>query len=959
MAEVFGIDIERFLSLGLDERPVYSGDGSLFGALLRKVNPSSGLYQDGEFTLSLPLLDDDDENRPEIVKPSRRAEPTTQITPGKEYDGEYEDDVPAATFAVTDTLRGQALTRPYFQFASPEEFADAMYGPRDQRSFREHTLEQLVDHSLLALEGIGSDIYPGNLLELAEARRKSSSRAAPVFVHVSGQSVVAVANFVRRFTWLLTLRQLLDAAIDALGSSRDPAQLALAGGMRDLLYVHSASLSATRSAYAANCGSSSTLSPAEAPVTSVADLWQSTALHRSTLWHLFSLVAPPTLVSVVDGLRTEMRPSSGSSASRKIEVLRDFLSDNKQTRSRAWTRPATVGTDELDSDSDKLSAGRGSGWQLLDGIYKKVEQLRRVVWGYRREHIMFSGGGDGDFGLSLADYAPSALPPELSDAFAHLIVAACLLRRVSVPLLAHLQRCLFQLEPGSTDGWDQLFSSGATCVGSAQSDQAETEAMAQLSAMLPVPCSALWNPAGAETGARTHSLDVGSSASNELCGLLSAQAWARGRIAVLVAEGGRLTGTSNVLDSPSSSASAGASSQSQRLVELCRHLTPPTTLALPLHPRDFRAMEQCALEAERRLDGLSGEVRRVVSLWALDKLGVRSIGNDDDDVDDTNSEERNENRGRRAGAVTATSSTSLARERGALIALVADPEDSFSAAVTASLSAPTLSGTDSRAGAGTDAGADASADDAQEEERLGDSEDDGNETSVIVSSPFGLEREVDPVLLQAARAALIDKYEAMGKNLDIRSALTRWRSDRVIALAQSKGTLSRILQDEESRWRDELAVYEEFTAKQLAESGQTSIDKAITSVGGSAGGHGRVDKEDSGQGEQDGEMKKESSVGDAVAGASSSSGGDRSSVRVQQNPGGSSSLSLAADDSAAGPGAVTGGDRSSVRVQQNPGGSSSLSLAADDSAAGPGAVDRKSTHLNSSHLNESRMPSSA
>jgi hypothetical protein len=475
--------------------------GRLFGALLRRLNPASSLYEKGEFALSLPLLGENEQ--PEIVRPNKerqskvtRADPPAEAKE-KEASGKEEEDA-----IVTNERRQSNLSRPYFQFASPRQVSEALYGTSRQR-WRETSLRELVDLSLLALQGIGSSIYAGELLDCQAASAGLDNASA--VVHVVGHSIVAVANVVRCFEWFLLLRRLLNVGIEALLQSQDPSQLALAAAIRDVLFVHGASLSATRTAYAG--GLEGALK--DQPVPSLTDLLKSTALHRSTLWSLFSLVAPPQLTEAMQLLRGRAKAAALGS----------------QSSSSSPSASSSAPTEDMDEGGARAiavlflhhpeawveAAASSVGWQLLDDIYSKVEKLRRVVTRRSDRHssILSRGCNDDYFGFEAARSCEDKGEGEDeegeggdAEAQAHLAVASCLLRRVSMPLLDRLQRVMFHLDRDSGDAED-------------------------VGALLAVSPHSLWDAAHC-ADAREQSSDVAA--------LYASQLWSSGRVALLYPE---------------------------------------------------------------------------------------------------------------------------------------------------------------------------------------------------------------------------------------------------------------------------------------------------------------------------------------------------------------------------------------------------------------------------------------
>ena len=525
--DVFGIDIDRFLGPGAlcgegEDEFIFSSShtedaepGSLFGALLgRRINAASAWYQLGDFTLSLRSLPEDG-SQPEIVPEGRSGQQGGMVnecsmlpaaeSEAKHYEREGEEKDGGKLEMQEGPAQHNNLMRPYLQFATQRQFSAALYGSTYLQSCREVRETLLVDLTLLALQGIGSDVY-------------CEEGPFPV-IHVLGHSLHAITSLLRGFGWFYRIRRLLDAATESLSCSRDPAQLALAAGIRDVLYVCNASLSAARSAYADGENGSSGVVP------SLADVWKSTALHRSALSNLLAAVAPHSLMQQLDWA--------------------------KRDSSTAWNRA----TYTLLEPAAWSGVHRSSGWQLFDDVYKNVDRLRTVVW--RGQGGLFhSRGGDDD------DNEPS-------DSQASLLIASCLLRRVSIPLLALLQRLLFQIE--------------------LDPDTEMVAAAEELGITLPISAEALWASEGGNAG------DMG-----EIGGLLASQFWSNGRIALLASD---------------------RSSAAASLLQRCRHLE--MTLVMPLHRRDIDSLLIGAADVERCYALLSADVRQRVDVWACE--GVSGV----------------------------------------------------------------------------------------------------------------------------------------------------------------------------------------------------------------------------------------------------------------------------------------------------------------------------------------------
>lgn len=171
--------------------------------------------------------------------------------------------------------------------------------------------------------------------------------------------------------------------------------------------------------------------------TSPSSLWSATTLHRSILCQLFRIIAPAELCDAFQQVFSTPLHSPKQNTDEKMNqfALLDLLVSR-------YMKPYTW-----------MSGYRNNiGWAVLDSLLVHLEKARKMtsntsnlsVSSYRPE---VSRSLVSNFRMHHQTSLTTGEEEVLSDSLAKVVVILFLVKRVSIPLLAQLQRRLFCLEP--------------------------------------------------------------------------------------------------------------------------------------------------------------------------------------------------------------------------------------------------------------------------------------------------------------------------------------------------------------------------------------------------------------------------------------------------------------------------------------------------------------------------------
>lgn len=300
-------------------------------------------------------------------------------------------------------------------------------------------------------------------------------RSLPPAVTVQGYTGTAVRGFMVDVRTYFIMRTMLNAAVTGLASSGDTAGQALGSQLGVLLHLFDISLAEHSDSVTvmATCAIDNTNTQGEA--TALVSLWEHTQLHRSFLSHLVSVIRPEGAAYTVRELgQLVVNSSEGSGSSVNPCALLNPSS---------WT--------EL------------GGWALLHRLVQSyslsghcvdLPTLPRVF-----QHGLFRNAAAMQLRTSTSTLA--------SD-YAKMVLTASLVKQAAVPLLAQLSDKLYALD--------------------ADFDTSDTVTDSELSSSLRISIDSLWEEyAGRNDGGAERCVEF----------LLSALAWARGRISLMLLEG--------------------------------------------------------------------------------------------------------------------------------------------------------------------------------------------------------------------------------------------------------------------------------------------------------------------------------------------------------------------------------------------------------------------------------------
>ena len=859
----------------------------------RKISKQSSLYNSvGLFSLSIPQLVEGSnppdvssaiipaqqlaltaakEEEAEVVAPSAAATPPQpenafilQLRQRQERD----DADRRAQARLHDAAR---LQRPYFTAASSGEFSDVLHGhdfhigllrqPNSRAAVVPTGASALVSDadfvalSFQALQGVESFIYRDEDVPALLACVPSSSSFCRRDFITLGRSATTLAHYQRHLGVSFAARVLLARAEDAVSRRcQDRGQLALGAAVGDLLRVHDATLSTMHERLVRD----GKLCPAQ--------LWAATALHRASLAVLLRAVATPGLRWALDGV--------GDEAARATVVRRHLKPD-------AWAAPECT-----------------SGWGILDALLTMLDNERTLA---SLTMPTVSGANSVAVDMPPVDDASIAL----TERTARLVILSYLARKVSEPLLEQVRCRLFAVR---TDV-DTLFS------------ERDDEVMAGL----PVSAVHLWGPDALPSTSRW-SAGAGGPArppggsSFAVSRLLASLVWARGPVRLIVGdrpaehnattaaplvtfdgalraqvglvndEERRKSGRDRDMPGPAASQlspaagwtqfavtmesvlAAGAHAPDaeiyalsvQAILAACRDGN--ASLSLPLHAQDVQATEPLVAAAELRHRAMREAVLGLLDDWAA-PAAPAGLGLDDAGA---------------AGGAAPSSSTAAPRPT-----LVPADDDSTPAAAVAM----EVDDADDVADAPVPA---ASALLRQvPEEPAPESLD----TSYITR--LGATRTVPRKLMEDARVSLLRRFVDMMSVVEKKQEAMRWAQNRVKSIRSNRRKLVAMMNAERVAWARELMALEEgrrvaVAADDLVLAKAPAYDRTSVRVQQTPGGTSTLSLADGSSSAAD-VAPVSVSVTSVVAGVSGESAdrGDKPSVRVQQTPGGTSTLSLA------------------------------------------------------------------
>ncbi len=433
MAMVFGVDVQALLDLepssetssGLstftnsskdaDER----GEGTLFGSLVnRAVEKQSMLYKDATFGVSLPELQNEP---PELFDPVVNKEFDNIPIRADNFGGLCSDSgsLPHAK-SLPNEADGRYTRSPYLLEAGREEVTKAMYSLRWREiAFRE---SYMIDLTLMAMQGTESDFY---------GRRALAGYLLP------GYSSSTVHKYMLMFTSTFFMRRVLDFAVDKYSSMPYPALQAFGLGLSELLELHDATVVSLRTDYTArerHAASVGVKQSAQSPL-ALSDLWRVTQPQRNLLWLLFCTVAE-------EGLKRDLTRYIDNVGTMNEGALPGAASENITSTQLAALLPLVEPHSTLLSEKRLVGFLDGDcSWFLMEHLVERLQTCRTLLHGLHRESVLESTG-------SCYFYSASCL----SDSFVNLVVISVLLRKVSAPLLDHVQKVVFRLELGLESG---------------------------------------------------------------------------------------------------------------------------------------------------------------------------------------------------------------------------------------------------------------------------------------------------------------------------------------------------------------------------------------------------------------------------------------------------------------------------------------------------------------------------
>ena len=481
-----------------------SGSGDLFGALIhRSLNPSSELYSSMDMCLSIPPLFEPRDifvcekrerfNAGDTSNPIVRAFRSEHIPPEsyetsqkwdrlrtpekgsdhfsspkldemKSWERELENN------ALLVPIPKQQWQRQYLTMASKEEFFAALHnreyinGTKPGLLWPEGTCAILC---LRAIAGLDSAIF-------------DIKQAAPSPIFIAGYSVESIKHYLTYFYEIYAIRKILERAkisfrepqlvtTSAAGILNDPACLALGAALEDVLHICDTAITELEN-HLFDGGAGST-SP-DSISCSLVSIVQATLSPYAVLKHLFYMIVPANInhYPPAQNIRGDTNCGDGTLSSSQIHF---FLNDYP------WKQLSL-------QNNEQLTGSYPAGWGLLSQLFAKLEatrvfyssssMLRGVA---RKSHSLPLGMLQLERSITLCDgkalltslltTAPAVTTqqpgtccgvgadsgPALTSAknlsldYVRVCIASFLVRRVSMPLLDHLDRTLFLLHNDS------------------------------------------------------------------------------------------------------------------------------------------------------------------------------------------------------------------------------------------------------------------------------------------------------------------------------------------------------------------------------------------------------------------------------------------------------------------------------------------------------------------------------
>ena len=359
---------------------------------------------------------------------------------------------------------------------------------------------------------------------------------------LAGFSVTSVRHFTRRVNTFYVIRQLLNAVCSAAYACRDPAMKALGQVLVEILEDHDVTLVSMREYYLrsfrrrsqkeeqqqqqqeqAYSGSAPPAARQKEPlqaIPSLAEVWSSTSQQRQLYWHLLSVVADAPLLRAVQAI--DRHRGTGTEAAREtdtdatlpaaaaaeddsgisgsgawppydsfaVEIISRYLTADGWLQEQGQKTQTQTQTQQ---SREQVESGRLCGWNVFGLLESRLreqrvmveEELGAVIF---KDRIYDFMGSSSSSSSSSSNTSSHGVPSPL----AHMVVTACILRRVSTPLLHSLERLLFQLEsesPGGNLDTNEGMDLGSSGAGDAALASSQLELQVSLgvspSALLP------------------------------------------------------------------------------------------------------------------------------------------------------------------------------------------------------------------------------------------------------------------------------------------------------------------------------------------------------------------------------------------------------------------------------------------------------------------------------------------
>lgn len=462
----------------LMQPPPEDGSGDLFGALIRRqIYASSELYTSMDMCLSIPFLEEprdifDTDKKWEIktsdssvqsflvedlsLKQSSVKDHVLSVVdhvsntrPQREIESKYDNCTNIFLPPATNILQ-----RPYLTMASKEEVFSALHNKQYLNGEKPGLIwpeRQCTSLCLRAITGIESAIF-------------DVKRGSPSFVFIAGYSAASIQHFLQYFYEMFAIRKILDKAMVSLcelhvttgGMNRgvdplnDPASLALGAALEDVLRLCDSSVTelqcvmdAPTHTTSASCG--------------LAAIVHATAPLCAILKILFQTIAPADLSTYPSAVRLMGAELRCEGFTLQPQLIDFFL--NQYT----WKRKSLSSTE---------TGSYPTSWHLLSHLLGKLRDAQMLCTSplsssraQQRPAVTLPGGRALLTGI---DKTPTPLsgpgpgPDSDSDVSAPLdhvrvSLVSFLVRRVSLPLMEHVDRTLFHMSSdlpaqGDTEG---------------------------------------------------------------------------------------------------------------------------------------------------------------------------------------------------------------------------------------------------------------------------------------------------------------------------------------------------------------------------------------------------------------------------------------------------------------------------------------------------------------------------